>query len=432
MNARFAKQPWVPATQPNEARRLYWWSFILRAGAGLVGWALTVGGLVALLQDAVGYENLGALVAQDWLAGRRSIWLDAALNSAGGTEAWLIVGFVAVIYWLSGGLQALPFLIIIYSAITAFTPVIVYRLALQLGAAPRTARIGAWLAVISPAFAFWSGALYKEGLILLFLTLALYHTLLLQAKLRLQSILIIAVSLFALLGLRAYLSLLLSGVILVGLVLGRTTRAARGAGAVVLVRQGLIVILFVVALAFIGFTGVAQRILPDDPLLIFSQFQSTRADLANAGSGYLKEADVSTPEKALAFLPVGIFYFLTVPWPWDFGPIRQQLIIPEVAVWLLLYPLLFVGMVRGLKKNFRGSILLIAMSIALCVFYALLVGNIGTAYRLRIQVWVLWAVFFGWGWEWFQERRALRKPVPRKQPRAAPSHTVGAPFTPDS
>lgn len=408
MKSRFGKRV-DPGMPDREARRLYLWSFLLRAAAGIVGWYLTVTGLIPLLLDAVAYENLGAHVAQDWLAGKPSAWLDAALNSPSGTEAWLIVLFVAVIYWLIGGAQALPLLIIIYSALTAFTPVIVYRIGLQLGASHRVARMGAWLVALSPGFVFWSGALYKEGLILLFMTLALYHTLRLQENLRLYSIVIVAICLFALIGLRAYLSILLSGVILIGLILGRTSRTAPGLTLALVGRQSVIILLFVTALALVGFTGIAGRLLPDDPSDTFRQFQYSRSDLATAGSGYLQGADVSTPESAVAFLPVGLFYFITVPFPWDFGPIRQNMIIPEVAIWLLLYPLLFVGMVRGLGKNFQGSILLIAMSITLCVFYALLVGNIGTAYRLRIQVWVLWAVFLGWGWEWFQERYARRR-----------------------
>lgn len=396
---------------------------MLRVVAGLVGWALTVGGVVQLLADALTYENLGALVAQDWLAGKHSVWLDAALNSQSGTQAWLIVVFVAVIYWLLGGIQALPLLIIIYSAITAFTPLIVYRIAKQLGATPRIAAIGAWLVALSPAFAFWSGALYKEGLVMLFMTLALYHTLRLQDKVSVRSIVFVAISLVALTGLRAYLSILLGSVILFGLVLGRRNQGKQYAAAVVLVRQVFVISLFVVALGVFGFTGIVQRILPDDPSETFRQFQSSRSDLATAGSGYLQGADVSTPTKALSFLPVGIFYFITVPFPWDFGPLRQNLIIPEMTVWLLLYPLLFVGMLRGLKKNFQGSILLIAMSLALCIFYALLVGNVGTAYRLRVQVWILWAVFFGWGWEWFHEQMERRR-IGGRQRHRIPSRRV--------
>lgn len=422
------RRNWKKQAQPTiedlEARRLYWWSFALRVSAGLVGWLLTVLGLIPFLADALGYEAIGIRVAQDWLAGRNSIWLDAALSSPGGREAWLIVLFVAVIYWLLGGIQLLPLLILIYGAITAFTPVLVYRIALQMGATTRAARIGGWLTALSPAIAFWSGALYKEGLILLLMLFALYHALRLQEKLRLSSIIIIAVCLFALLGLRAYLSLILSAVILAGLVLGRSNNDKRGTAPVVLIRQLFIVIVLALALGLVGYTGIAEQQLPSDVSQILQQFQSSRADLANAGSGYLQGASVATPEDALAFLPLGIFYFLTVPFPWDFGAIRQTLIIPEVLFWILLYPLLFVGMIRGLRINFQASLLFISMSIALCVFYALLVGNIGTAYRMRIQVWVLWAVFAGWGWEWFQQKRSAgisRRLSPPGHPQRTPA-----------
>lgn len=393
-----------------EERRLYRWSFVLRAGAGIIGWLFTIWGLIPFLADALNYEYLGSVVAQDWLAGRSSPWLDAAFNSAAGREAWFIVSFIAVIYWLTGGFQSVPLLIIIYSLVTALTPIIVYRIARQLGAAPGTARVGGWLVALSPAFAFWSGALYKEGLVLLFLTLALYQALRLQEKLELKAILLICVSLIALFGLRNYLALMLIAVILAGLLLGRSRKPVRGAASFVLIRQVLIVFLFITALGVLGIAQTGQRFLPNDPLTTLQQFQTSRTDLANYGSGYLRGADVSTPEKAIAFLPIGIFYFITVPFPWDFGPIRQNLIIPEVAFWLLLYPMLIIGMVRGLRRNFQGSSVLIAMSLAMCVVYALLVGNVGTAYRERTQVWVLWAVFAGWGWEWLQERRRMKRP----------------------
>ena len=36
-------------------------------------------------------------------------------------------------------------------------------------------------------------------------------------------------------------------------------------------------------------------------------------------------ADISTPEKALVFLPKGMAYFLLAPFPWMLGSIRQVL-----------------------------------------------------------------------------------------------------------
>lgn len=412
-----------------DVRRIYLWSFLLRFAAGIVGWLLTVWFALPFLQDAFSYEEIGASIANDWLAGRSSAWLDAVVSNPNTHEAWGITVFIAVFYWLLGGFRAIPVLIAVYSLFTAIAPVLVYRIARQLGAAPNTARVGAWLTVFSPAFAFWAGALYKEGLVLLLLLLAMYHVLRLQAKLSLWSVAILTFSLIALFSLRSYLSLAASAVAVIGLVFGRSATAKPGTAPLTLLRQGLIIGLFVAAMAVVGFTSTLQQVVPTDTQSVFSQIQSSRSDLATAGSGYLPGADVSTPEAAVAFLPVGLFYFLTVPWPWDLGALRQTLIIPETAFWVLLYPVLLLGMVRGLRRNFQGSILLVTMSMAICIFYAIFIGNIGTAYRLRIQVWVLWAVFAGWGWEWLQEKFASRRTlrIPRKTsltlPPARPART---------
>lgn len=99
---------------------------------------------------------------------------------------------------------------------------------------------------------------------------------------------------------------------------------------------------------------------------------------------------------AFAFLPVGALYFLSVPLPWELGSFRQNLVIPEMLFWLSQYPLIFLGMREGWRTNRSGSLFVIAVTLGMLLFYALFVGNTGTAYRLRAQIWLFWAVFAGW------------------------------------
>src|SRR5262249_35571620 len=122
-------------------------------------------------------------------------------------------------------------------------------------------------------------------------------------------------------------------------------------------------------------------------------------------------------EEALEFLPTGLFYFLVVPLPWQLGSLRQNLAIPETACWLILYPIMLVGIRQGLRRHFQGTFLLLAIVLALCCLYALAIGNIGTAYRLRIQVWLVCAVFVGWGWHALRERYSGRQQVLRQAER---------------
>jgi hypothetical protein len=111
----------------------------------------------------------------------------------------------------------------------------------------------------------------------------------------------------------------------------------------------------------------------------------------------------------LQYFPLGLFYFLTVPFPWQVGAFRQNLIIPENAFWLGLYPLVVVGIHRALKSNRPGTVFLLLTSGGMCVVYALLSANVGTTYRMRSQVWLLWAPFAAWGWEVWRERRRLAR-----------------------
>jgi hypothetical protein len=362
------------------------------------------------LEDALWYESLGYGVAQDWLSGRA-----AGLETmpAKAQPAWVMVMTVAILYYAMGGVRSVIGLLILYSALTALVPVLVYFVGRELRMPESAARRGAWLVALSPAFVFWSGSLYKEGMILLALSLTCYFTLQLQARWRLGSFAMLIVAIGALFGLRFYIAVLTTLVVGAGLLLSRererTAAGAEGIRMPSLVRQAVIVVAFIGIVVGLGFTERAERRLMETPEGVLVEIEKTRYWLAaSAGSGYLPDADISTPEVAAEFLPVGLFYFLTVPLPWQIGPLRQNLIIPETAFWLLLYPFIIVGFIRGVRVNRSGALVLGAMTVGMCVIYALLSGNIGTAYRMRSQVWLLWAPFAAWGWEVWRERQGRR------------------------
>ena len=135
--------------------------------------------------------------------------------------------------------------------------------------------------------------------------------------------------------------------------------------------------------------------------------QIVRDDLAQtSSSGYLLETDLSSPVSALKSLPMSIVYFLSVPFSWESGSLRQNLVLPETIFWLFLYPAIFLGMKRGLRLNFQGNILLITITVVMTCFYSLYVSNIGTAYRMRSQIWLFWVIFVGWSHEHRYMKRA--------------------------
>lgn len=391
-------------------RRLYWWAFAVRALAGLVAYVLTQYADVLLFEDALYYEEMGYSVASDWLAGRS---VDFSTLSRGAQTGSLMVTAIAVFYYLTQGVRALPVLLMFYSAVTAWVPVYVYRISQELGMSEVAARRAGWLVVLSPTFVFWSGSLYKEGLVMLALSVGMYHTLRLQSRWQGRSLVMLIVSLFALLELRFYLAIMTGLAVTIGLLGGRESQShiQRHALMPPLIRQGLIAVVFMGLMVTLGFTESAERRLAESPEGTVVELDLTRLNVdrqwsaASAYSGYLTEADISTPAGALQYFPFGLAYFLAVPFPWQFGSLRQNLVIPETALWLLLYPLIAIGVIRGLRVNRPGTVLLLAATAGMCVIYTLLSGNVGIAYRMRSQVWLLWAPFAAWGWEVWRERR---------------------------
>jgi hypothetical protein len=380
---------------------------------GLAAYVVTQYLDMPLLQDALYYEAEGYGVAQQWLSGSASNW-DSVLPY-GGRVAWLMIGVIAAVYYLLDGARSVPLLIVLYGALTAWLPVYTFKITEQLGAPRSTAKRAGWLVALLPAFVFWSGSLYKEGLVLLILNFVTYHTLRLQARWRAQSLLFVVLAVFALLGLRFYLAVMLVVAIVIGLLWGQRAKEGVDArvGPPVLVRQLLVTLLFVGLTMGLGFRERAEGPLLERDEGVLVQLDVSRRDLAtSADSGYLPQADISTPVDAARVFPIGLLYFLTVPFPWQLGSVRQNLIIPETAVWVfVLYPLTAAGLRRGLRTSLAGTVLILAITGGLCCIYALLSGNVGVAYRMRTQVWLLWAPFAAWGWEAWRGGRKRVRPV---------------------
>jgi len=389
---------------------IYLLSFALRCLFGLAAWWITIYTHISLFEDARIYYELGTQVANEWLGRGSSETL--ALMMTAGRDAWGMILLVAIFSFLLGGLRSAPAIIILYSLITAWGPVVTYKIARRLGIFPSAAFLGSLLVVLSPAFAFWGGALYKDGLILLLLNLIVYYVLVLQKSVCVRSIFILSALILALVPIRFYLPFLLLPSVGLGLLLGRMKKKPEQkflSMIPVLVRQGLIVLVLVGLLVFSGIHKLVAHYLPEDVDGFIGLVYGTRVDSNTlAASVYLKDVEVNTPLAALKLMPIGFVYFMTVPFPWELGSLRQNLTIPEMVFWLFQYPIILLGMRRGLNRNFRGSILLITTMVVMSCFYAVLINNAGTAYRMRSQIWLFMAIFWGWSKEKQEIKKAMQ------------------------
>lgn len=354
---------------------------------------------IRFLVDARRYDEIAAGIARDWLAGRSSQFLE----TAGPYQAVFMVTFLACFYVLTGGIRALPLLMALYSTITAYTPGVMYKIVRLVGGSPGTARATGWLVALCPAFVFWTGGLYKEGLILLVLSLGIYHTLRLQIAWQPRSAAVIGLCILALCGLRIYMALIVALAMCLGLMLGRTRGREPGMG--MIARQAFAMLVFTIVTIGAGAAVQISESLPSSLEEGFAKIEQSRRDLATANSGYLRDVHVESISDAFQLMPLGLAYFVAVPLPWQLGSIRQNIAIPDTALWVFaLYPLALIGAVQLLRRNLPAAVLLIVTAVAICCFYAIFIGNIGIAYRMRVQVWLLWAVFVGIGWETFRGR----------------------------
>jgi len=398
-----------------DVRRLYWWSFFARFAAGMVGWGMMYFTKIQLVVDAAYYDRVAASVANDWLAGRSSTWLE--LNAGNSAQPVLLIILLSSFYVLTLGVRALPLLIGLYCLITAWAPVWYYHVTLQLGASHRAALFAGRTVAFVPAFIFWSAALYKEGLILLLMGILLYQALQFQRSNNIASLMVVLVCLSAIGSLRFYLFPLL-GLVFCAVILF----PGRGiSGAMLAVRLGVMIPL----LGMVALIGVAAFLMVDDRASsTFGEWKEatqsqmpnsvedairridlSRRDLANSRSGYLPDVRLNSIKDTVTFLPKGIAYFLFLPLPWHIGDIRQNMAIPDTALWLLVfYPLFLVGLLRLSLRDPSGVILLLFPALAMCCLYGLFIGNIGTAYRMRTQVWILLVPFVAIGWETLQGR----------------------------
>ncbi|MFB6195513.1 MAG: glycosyltransferase family 39 protein [Haloplanus sp.] len=256
----------------------------------------------------------------------------------------------------------------------------VYRLARTVG----TRRTGLYAAGFAAVFPYWiylSGIFYRDTLVLLALSQSLYATVRWQvqdrtvtrAGLSMLAVTILAGSLrienFVALGAMLAVAVLLK--------YDDTSLATRLAGAAV--AGGALFVAFL--------TAFRQA-------LDFDYLRSQRLSLTSGSAAYLPHVVYRTPIELLSYLPVGICYFLLVPFPWQVHSFKALLAFAQNV--LLWYPALIVAVVgvRDLLFSHRDATLVMAAYAAVgVVSYAAVEGNVGPAIRHRSQFQLCVVVF---------------------------------------
>jgi hypothetical protein len=374
---------WIGALGDTQERR-FLGPIFLAAVAVRIAVALVVAyaapGYFAL--DDQRYAALGSQVAEHWagagpfpeeLYGRRGYYVWNAL-------LYTLVGFVplAPTLWnaLLGGIAV----------------VLAYRIARSLGG-DAAARVAALLTAFFPSLVLWSSLNLKDAAAIVAILVALRGAQRLGRRASLSALAMLALGIAFLAELRGYLALVLGGSMALAFVLPRLAGPRAPVAFATLVAVGVLAM---------GALGPIEGLADDASL---ESLDRARRDLAFGASAYHGDADVATVGGALRFLPLGLAYFLFAPAPWQVWNARQVLTLPEMLAWYALLPQVAIGITVALRRQLRAALPVASFALFATISYALAESNLGTAYRHRAQVLVLFLVFAAVG---VAERRARR------------------------
>jgi 4-amino-4-deoxy-L-arabinose transferase-like glycosyltransferase len=372
--------------------RVYVWTLLLRSSVAIVlnVFARDSTFAAAFWGDSGSYDVAGYQLAQKWSGEPiTSLYMSRAVSGYG----W--VYYIGSIYYVLGRNQL--FVQLLNGLIGGVTVLVIHAIASRLFDR-MAARWAALFMALFPQVVFWSTGMYKDPAILLCISLAMYAVLKLRERFSLPMVALFVVAEVMLITLRFYIAYFVLFAALATFVFAQRRGVTR------------MVVTYAILLGLL--LGVLTVAVPRETLdrqatyMTFERLQTTREDQAMWGqSGFGQEYDVSTPSGALRALPTGLLYLLFAPFPWAVSGLRQALAVPETLVWYALMPAFVRGLAFAVRRQLRTILPILVFAVSLTLAYALMQGNVGTAYRQRTQITMFFFIFMGVG---LAERRRLR------------------------
>jgi 4-amino-4-deoxy-L-arabinose transferase-like glycosyltransferase len=372
--------------------RVFGWTILIRYSLAIIlnVFAAESAFATAFWGDSGSYDTAGHQLALKWSGEPiTSVYLLHAVSGYG----W--VYFVGSIYFVFGRNQLLVQLL--NGVFGGLTVLVIYAIAVRLFDRA-VARWAAVLMAFFPQVVFWSTGMYKDPPVLLCIATAMYAVVRLRERFSFGIVLLFVAAEVVLVSLRFYIAYFVLFAALATFVFAQP----RGVARMLVTYSVLIGLLF-------GALGVAverDTLERQTAYMTLERLQTTREDQSTWGrSGFGQEYDVSTPVGALRALPTGLVYLLFAPFPWTVSGFRQALAVPETLVWYALMPAFVRGLTAALKYKLRAVLPIVVFAVSLTGAYALMQGNVGTAYRQRTQITMFFFIFMGAG---IVERRRQR------------------------
>lgn len=353
-----------------------------------------------LAPDELTYDDWSAWIARYW-AGETLLFP----SRVGTTDPAGFFYIVALVYYVFGQWPLLPKLVnaLPGAASVLLTFDIALRITGSEGAALRCARFVAFF----PSLILWSVLLIRDCWVVLLILLICRLALVLQDRPSIRSLLLLAAAVYAVTLFRSYILFAVTLPMLVSFVVRQRRHLVRNT------LVGMMVAWVVIYADTSAGLGRRMRTLDFEELNTSRQWSATAA-----ASGFARDSDVSTPVKALAFLPVGLTYFMLAPFPWTVVNLRQGFTLPEMLFFYSLLPAIVRGVWWLFRNRLGDSLMIILVTGGLTFGYAIGQGNVGTIYRHRAQVLPFFLVFGAVG---IEVKRKGRSPAPLAIPQQRPA-----------
>jgi hypothetical protein len=378
--------------------KLLKWALVTRVVAALTLHLLSTDNLFAPDQQA--YDAFSGWLARYW-SGDTLVYPWKLLER--GPKAYYYI--VAALYYVFGAWPVVPKLV--NAVVGTFSVRLAHDVSLGMTGNPAVALRTALYTAFFPSLVLWSVLNIRDCWVVMLILLICREAMALQEGLRLRPVALLAAAILIVMQFREYIFFAVAAPAVVSFLVRNRAHVARN------VALGMLV----AAVAI--YADRAQDSNRRIRSLDLETMQELRQGAAVGGSRFEPGADISTPAKALAFLPKGLAFFMLAPFPWTVTNLRQILTLPEMLFFYSLLPAMARGIAILVRRHLARSMMVLLITAGLTFGYALAEANAGMAYRHRAQVLVFYLAFAAVGVE--GRRRARRVPAV-EGPAAAPGY----------
>jgi len=368
-----------------ELRQLLQRALFLRVGVAIFLHLLSTDALFAPDQET--YHYFSAWLAQHW-AGDVLVYPWKLLEP--GPSAYYYI--VATLYYVFGAWALIPKLV--NAIVGTVTVRLVYDVALRMSDRPSVALRAATYAAYFPSLVLWSVLNIRDCWVVLLIALICREAMILQEGFKVSTLFVLVSAIFAIIHFRDYILFAVTAPAAVSFLVRNRSHV---------LRNTVLGMLVVIAIIYADRSAGAER---SKRSIDLETLHEIRQGTAVGGSAFAPTADISTPEKAIAFLPIGLAFFLLAPFPWTISNLRQAITLPEMIFFYSLIPAIVRGVLYLVRHRLANALMVLLITAGLTLGYALGEANAGTAYRHRAQILVFYLIFAAVGVE---ARRAGRE-----------------------